>query len=369
MTPQVITSSTDLDHFVSNIASSSWLALDTEFMRESTYYPKLCLIQVATEQDSACIDVLTLEHIDPLIDLLKQTSQRKIFHSSRQDLEVLYSDFGFVPEPLFDTQIAASILGLDEQISYAELVSQILDIQLPKSQSRTDWSRRPLSSAQIEYALDDVRYLGPMHLKLMDALDTQQRMHWHDEESEKLLIESNYYIAPDVAWKLVKGTGKLPKKQLYWIQKIAAWRESTAITKNLPRRWILSDRTIVDLTYLTDFSGSAISECIQNDSPKSLRHVDAIADLLQKDIVTEELDDIVVPLDRRLNKPQQALVKALMTKTRERAAEMNTSSSLLANRKSLVDLVLGQPSKVSKGWRKSEIGDELIKILEEKLKI
>lgn len=369
MAPQVITSPSDLDTFVSQIASSSWLALDTEFMRESTYYPKLCLIQIATEHASACIDVLMLEHIKPLVELLKQNSQRKIFHSSRQDLEVLYADFGFVPQPLFDTQIAASILGLDEQISYAELVSQTMDIQLPKSQSRTDWTRRPLSPAQIEYALDDVLHLGPMHFKLFDALETQNRLHWHNEESDKLMAESNYFIVPEQAWEMVKGTGKLTKKQLYWVQKIAAWRESTAITKNLPRRWILSDRSIIDLSYLSDFSGNAISDCIQKDSPKSIRHVDAITAILQQGIVMEEVEKIADPIDRRLSKPQQALVKELMAITRERAAAMNTSSSLLANRKSLVNLVLGQPSRVSSGWRKSEIGDELLKIVEEKQQI
>ena len=364
MTPQVITSQSDLETFVAQIEASPWLALDTEFMRESTYYPKLCLIQISTEDTGACIDVLTLDHIEPLLDLLKQNTQRKIFHSSRQDLEVLFSDFGFIPQPLFDTQIAASILGLDEQISYAELVSQTLDIQLPKSQSRTDWARRPLSPAQIEYALDDVLHLGPMHIKLFNELETQDRLQWHNEESNKLLAESNYVIAPDLAWKLVKGTGKLPRKPLYYIQQLAAWRESTAITKNLPRRWILPDRAMIELSLLKDVSGSAISECMQNEAPKSLRHIELITNVLQQNIPADALDNIPETIDRRLSKPQQALVKELMHFTRQRAAEINTSSSLLANRKSLVDLVLGQPSRVSTGWRKAQIGDELLKIVQ-----
>ncbi len=369
MTPQVITLQSDLDTFVSNIASSPWLALDTEFMRESTYYPKLCLIQISTEHTSACIDVLTLEHIEPLLDLLKQNTQRKIFHSSRQDLEVLFADFGFIPQPLFDTQIAASILGLDEQISYAELVLQTLDIELPKSQSRTDWTKRPLSSAQIEYALDDVLHLGTMHLKLVSSLEAQDRLHWHDEESDKLLSTSNYVIPPEQAWTLVKGTGKLAKKPLYHVQQLAAWRESTAITKNLPRRWILPDRAMIELSLLKDISGSAVSECIQNEAPKSLRHIENIAEILQNDIPNGVLDTLIEPIDRRLSKPQQTLVKELMTITRQRAEEINTSSSLLANRKSLVDLVLGQPSRLSSGWRKSVIGDDLLKIVEEKLEM
>ena len=160
MLPNVITTIADLESFVEQISPAPWLAMDTEFMRESTYYPILCLIQIATDEVSACIDVLSLDHIDPLLELLRQDSQLKIFHSCRQDLEVLYAEYQFLPQPLFDTQVAASILGLNEQISYAELVAQKSSVHLAKTESRTDWKRRPLSDAQIDYALDDVIHLG-----------------------------------------------------------------------------------------------------------------------------------------------------------------------------------------------------------------
>lgn len=363
MFPQVITSSADLERFCQQVSVSSWIALDTEFMRESTYYPKLCLIQLSTEHVNACIDVLTLETLDPLVNILKQASQLKIFHSSRQDLEVLHASFGFLPQPLFDTQIAASILGLDEQISYAELVSQKLAIKLAKSESRTDWKKRPLTEAQIDYALDDVIHLGGLYQTLNADLQKHDRLHWLNEECEKLLALSNYVIPPDDAWKYVKGTGKLSNKALYFVQKIAAWREQTAQNKNLPRRWIVPDNAIVALSQLGNFKGHIISECLQAEAPKSLRHCERLTEILQQPVCSETLANIIPPLDRRLSKAQQALVKKMMNFIRQRGEEINTSSSLLANRKSLVDLVLGQKSKVQSGWRKNEIGDELVAML------
>ena len=149
MNSEIITTTAQLDSLVTTISSSDWLAIDTEFMRESSYYPKLCLIQIATEHACSCIDVLAVKQLSPLIELFNDPTYTKIFHSSRQDLEVLFADFNMLPTPIFDTQIAASMLKPDEQISYGDLVEQYLSVRLAKTESRTDWSRRPLSEAQI----------------------------------------------------------------------------------------------------------------------------------------------------------------------------------------------------------------------------
>ena len=185
MVPNVITTQTELETFVNNISSSPWISIDTEFLRESTYYPKLCLIQIATENLCACIDIITINDIGVLTNYLKQSASIKIFHSARQDMEVLHCTYGFLPQPLFDTQIAASILGMDEQISYAELVSQELSINLAKSESRTNWCQRPLTDAQIHYALDDVRHLGLLFHQLQEKIESKQRIHWLSEECER----------------------------------------------------------------------------------------------------------------------------------------------------------------------------------------
>ena len=361
--PRIITTLTDLESFVEQISSASWLAMDTEFMRESTYYPILCLIQIATDEVSACIDVLSLDHIDPLLELLRQDSQLKIFHSCRQDLEVLYSEYNLIPQPLFDTQVAASILGLDEQISYAELVSQKSSIHLAKTETRTDWKKRPLTEAQIEYALDDVIHLGPLYLQLETDLASENRTHWLAEECEKLLQASNYYVAPEEAWKQVKGTGKLTAKQFYYACQLSQWREQSAQTKNMPRRWLLPDPAILELSQLKEFSGESITQCLTVEAPKSMRHSNKIAEILQQAIPVEIADNLTEPADYRLSKEQRALIKKLMAFTRNRAEQVNTSASLLANRKSLTDLVLGHQSKVSTGWRKQEIGKDLLSII------
>lgn len=359
MSPNVITQQSDLESFVERISSSPWLALDTEFMRESTYYPELCLIQIATQETRACIDVLSLDHIEPLITLLKKPTQEKIFHSCRQDLEVFFATYKFIPQPLFDTQVAASILGLDEQISYAELVSQICSIQLAKTESRTDWKRRPLSEAQIDYALDDVNHLGALYFELNKILNDKNRYHWLQEECDQLILASNYYVAPDEAWKLVKGIGKLNAQQFYYLRKIAMWREASAQAKNLPRRWLLPDPAMLELCQLDDPSSEAINSCLKQNAPKSIRHASKLFEILQQAIPENKAATLQVPEDNRLTKEQRQLIKKLMEITRNKATNIETSASLLANRKSLVDLVLGKNSKVSSGWRKEEIADEL----------
>tara|TARA_B110000238_G_C16135839_1_gene443613 strand:+ start:1742 stop:2887 length:1146 start_codon:yes stop_codon:yes gene_type:complete len=363
MLPNVITTIADLESFVEQISPAPWLAIDTEFMRESTYYPILCLIQIATDEVSACIDVLSLDHIDPLLELLRQDSQLKIFHSCRQDLEVLYAEYQLIPQPLFDTQVAASILGLDEQISYAELVAQKSSVHLAKTESRTDWKRRPLSDAQIDYALDDVIHLGPLYEKLESDLNIENRTSWLAEECEKLLNPSNYFVAPEEAWNQVKGIGRLNPKQFYYVRKVAHWRELAAQTKNLPRRWILTDPAILEACQLKDFSGESISQCLKEHAPKSMRHSNSLCEILQQPIPTDIVEDLQEPIDNRLSKEQRALIKKLMDFTRNRAEQINTSSSLLANRKSLVNLVLGRQSRVESGWRKPQIGEELASIV------
>jgi len=364
MLPKVIHCQADLNALVEQISAAPWLALDTEFMRESTYYPELCLIQVATPDVSACIDVPSLDHIEPLLALLRQDTQTKIFHSCRQDLEVFYCTYNFIPRPVFDTQIAASILGLNEQISYAELVAYTCAIQLSKTESRTDWRKRPLTDAQIDYALDDVNHLGELYENLRQSLETKGRMQWLDEECEQLSLADNYFILPEEAWTLVKGTGKLSARQFYYLRKLAAWREATAQQKNLPRRWILPDPAMFDLLQLKDTDETSVESYLKKNATRSQRHRTAITEILQQSIAQQEIATLPVPVDQRLTPEQRQLVKKLMQHTRKKALQMETSASLLANRKSLVNLVLGTSSKVSHGWRKQVIGYDLNKLIQ-----
>ncbi len=345
------------------LTGSQWLAIDTEFIRESSYYPKLCLIQIATENVCTCIDVLALSDTKQLTGILQDPACVKIFHSARQDLEVMYAEYGFIPEPIFDSQIAASMLGPDEQISYAEIVSQYLSVDLPKTQSRTDWSRRPLSDAQIAYALDDVRYLGPLYTKLFAHLTEKDRMPWLQEECAHLTALTNYDVDPTKVWKNVKGAGKAQGLALQRIQQLASWREVQAQRKNRPRQWILRDRAIVELAGMHSTSLNSITQFLQNEYPRSLRHKEKIAALLQQPVDNETLNTLPSTVDRRLSKPQQAMAKNMMSYVKRQAEEIGAAPSLLANRKSIEKLVQGRTSKVMSGWRKTVVGDELQKML------
>lgn len=363
MTSEIITTQSELESLLNSVSSSAWIAIDTEFIRESSYYPKLCLVQIATADICTCVDVLALKQSHSLIDIFTNPAQVKIFHSARQDLEVLYADYDVIPNPVFDTQIAASMLGPDGQISYAELVEQELCVRLDKSESRTDWTRRPLSDAQIDYALNDVLYLGPLYQQLSNSLADKNRSHWLEEECIQLIEPGNYRIDPIDAWKNVKGVGKAQGPTLSHIQQLSNWRENTAQMSNRPRQWILKDRAILDLAYMTTHTDDAIVSYLESEWPKSVRHKDTIVELLLNSSPTDHTGASVNMAEHRLNKSQQAQVKTMMNHIRERAQEIGTSPSLLANRKSIENLVLGKNSKVTSGWRQSTIGDELKQIL------
>ena len=363
MQSKIITKPQDLEAVTEAISRSDWIAVDTEFMRESSYYPKLCLIQLATEEICVCIDVLALKQLDILVDLFTNLDYLKIFHSARQDIEVLFADYNAIPNPIFDTQIATSMLGPDEQISYAELVDQYLSIQLDKTESRTDWSQRPLSKGQINYALNDVRYLGELYQRLSSELTDRNRSHWLEEECSAIINVDNYQIDPNEAWKNVKGVGKTQGTTLLCVQQLASWREQTAKDLNRPRQWILKDRAIIELANMQPHSVSKISKHIETEWPKSLRHRNAILEILLNPIADVSSSTLNSSAHLRLNKTQQSQVKHLMKHMRTRAQELNISPSLLANRKSIENLVLGKSSKVNTGWRSAQIGDELKNML------
>ncbi|HED17598.1 MAG TPA: ribonuclease D [Gammaproteobacteria bacterium] len=200
MTTEYIDNDATLKNFCDELQQHDTLFLDTEFIRETTYYPVLCLIQVATAEHSACIDPITINDLSPLMDVLYNAKITKVVHAGRQDMEILFQLNGKLPSPLFDTQIAAAFLGYGEQIGYGELINRELGVQLDKSHSRTDWKKRPLSTAQVEYALDDVRYLAKAYPRLVEKLQSLRRLQWVQEESAGLEQSVLYTNPPDKMW-------------------------------------------------------------------------------------------------------------------------------------------------------------------------
>jgi ribonuclease D len=244
---QVITTTDELAKFSKTLRAQPYVAVDTEFMREKTYWPILCLVQAAADGAEAIIDPLA-DKIDlsPFLDLLTDKKVVKVFHAARQDLEIFYKLIGDVPAPLFDTQIAAMACGFGDQIGYEPLMRALLKAKIDKGSRFTDWARRPLSDAQLTYALSDVTHLRDAYPLLTQSLEKRERKHWVEEEMEALNNGDLYFVQPENAWKRLKLKGVRPK-EIGVVVKLAEWRELEAQTKDTPRSRILKDESIFEL--------------------------------------------------------------------------------------------------------------------------
>lgn len=347
------------------LQGTPWLCVDTEFMREKSYFPQLCLLQVATADVVACIDPLALNDLTPLLDIIYDTRTTKVIHAASQDLEILYHLRGELPQPVFDTQIAAALLYHSDQIGYAALVERMLGVQLDKAHTRADWSLRPLEPAQLRYAADDVHYLGRVYLAQRDILEQQDRLHWLNEDFAELTAPTRYAANPPEAWRRVKET-RPPLKgvQLAVLQTLAAWREERAITRNRPRKWILRDEVLTEIARAMPSTREALTK-IRGMEPAML---DKLGDELLHVVVQgrrQPQETWPQPEPRPLLSPaQEALVDAMMALVRLRALEQGISPAMLATRKDLDWLVAGsQDAAVLHGWRGAMVGRDLQALL------
>ena len=241
----MIQTTSQLERHLKTINNDSSLAIDTEFKRINTYYPELCLVQIATTHSAECIDVLSIKDLEPLFEKLYHSKTEWIVHSARQDIEALYHLSKRLPSLLFDTQIAASLLNNPLQISYQSLTKILQDVQLDKSFTRFDWTTRPLPVNVIEYALDDVRYLLPNFEKLKHELNISKKIQWLDEETRFFLDQELYEPSIELICYRTKGLSQLEKKIQEKAIKLVAWREKSAQQKNKPRKWIMSDQKLL----------------------------------------------------------------------------------------------------------------------------
>src|ERR671927_398041 len=244
----LITDTESLEQLCERLARCDFIAVDTEFMRENTYWPELCLIQVASREEAAAIDPKA-DGIDlaPLLNLLVNNEHvLKVFHAGGQDIEIVFNLTGGTPHPLFDTQVAAMALGLGEQVGYSNLVESLLGESLDKGARFTDWARRPLDKRQIDYEIGDVTYLARLFPKMLERLRKTGRGEWLDEEMERLADPSNYENDPALAWKRIRISSRKPEV-LGRLKALAAWRELESRSKNLPRGRIMKDETLADI--------------------------------------------------------------------------------------------------------------------------
>lgn len=348
------------------IAESDVVAIDTEFMREKTYYAQLCLVQLATDNVIACVDPLALPDLSPLLDLLYEPQRLKILHAARQDLEIFFDLTGKVPKPVYDTQIAATLLGHGDQLGYAKLVKAMMSVNVDKDHSRTDWSKRPLDEAQIAYAENDVRYLIPMYRDQMQQLSAKGRESWLQADFDNLTNSKLYAPHKENLWKRIKGTRILKRNQLAVIQQLAIWREEKAKSSNCPRKWVVSDDAMIDLARRLPRSLEAMEQ-LRSWKGSLKKYADEIAELIEQSSQLPEDQWPVIEHSVVLSVKQDALVDFLMGIVRLRAIANDVTPAVLATRKELERLVLHHDDvSVLKGWRFELVGNDLKQFMDGK---
>ena len=353
-----------LNDLLARLEHAEWVTLDTEFIREKTYYPRLCLIQIASADVLACIDPLQIPDLQPFLQWLRDPRRIKVLHAAWQDLEIFYHlGNGALPAPIFDTQIAAAVLGMGDQLGYGRLVENLLGVVLDKSQSRTDWSRRPLTPAQLEYAIDDVRYLRDVYQQLRQQLEKLGRLKWLDKPFQKLADPNTYAIDPRSSWERVRGLQILKPHQLAILREIAAWREERALHKDIPRRWILSDEILLDMARM------------QPDSAQGLRHIRGLSDEQIERHGGEWLSCIArgkaipkseypqLPRRRKLDANMSVVADLLMALLNQIANEHGISAQMIATRQQIEKMLEEGRVTLADDWRGALVNDVFTAVL------
>ncbi|MEQ1944790.1 ribonuclease D [Mesorhizobium sp. VNQ89] len=256
----VITTQAELEAVIHELAKSEFVTVDTEFIRETTFWPELCLIQMASADVTALIDPLSPEiDLKPFFDLMANEAVLKVFHAARQDIEIVFHLGGLIPHPVFDTQVAAMVCGFGESVSYDQLVQKVTGTQLDKSSRFTDWRHRPLSEKQLVYALADVTHLIDVYKHLKVELDRENRSHWLNEEMEVLTSRSTYDPKPEDAWKRLKMRLRKPQ-ELAVMQAVSTWREHEARERNVPRGRVLKDDAIYEISQQQPRDAAALAK-------------------------------------------------------------------------------------------------------------
>lgn len=361
----LITTNSALRDLCARLSSSPFLTVDTEFMREKTYFAKLCLIQVSDpDGNAAAIDVLAEnEELDltPFWDLMTNTKILKIFHAARQDLEIIYQLSGTLPSPLFDTQVAAMVCGYGDQVGYEALVNDICKTKMDKTSQFTDWSHRPLTQKQMTYALGDVIHLVKIYEHLSSMLKKKNRESWVLEETENLLSPALYQFPPQDAWKRLKLRSPKPR-DLAVMRELAAWREEEAQRKDVPRSRIIKDETLLDLTYQKPRNETELARIrgVSSELAKG-KFGKAILSVIEKGINVPDTDCPAVsvrsPLPQRLV-PTLEMLKMLL---RLQSAEHDVAARLIGSSDDIEDFILTPDDKalpLNHGWRYEIFGAE-----------
>ena len=353
------------------LSNSDFLCIDTEFHREKTYYPELALIQIANSSTAVCVDPLTIKDLQPILDLLTNPAITKIFHAAQQDIEIFFHHFNTLPAPVFDTQIAATLLGYGDQVGYAALIKDILNIDVDKSQTRTDWMQRPLNDKQLDYAASDVIYLAQAYPVLLEQLEKHQRLDWLEDDFNRITQKEQYQTDIHSIWKKVKGHQRLNGQQLAVLQSIATWREQTAQQKDRPRRRILSDDALIDISrQKTNSAEDILALRSITQSRINRQDAEALANCVNAGLNMEKELWPRIQKKQKLNFNDDALVDCLIAILKILGHENKINHGIMATRKQLESLVQGERDlPVLTGWRKRHGGQTLIDFIDGKLSI
>ncbi|PKP92334.1 MAG: ribonuclease D, partial [Alphaproteobacteria bacterium HGW-Alphaproteobacteria-14] len=353
------------------LAKSEFVAVDTEFMRENTYWPELCLVQVGNTEEAAAIDPMAPGiDLKPLLDLMCDNEDvLKVFHAGGQDVEIIVNLTGKTPHPIFDTQIAMMAISQSEQIGYANLVETWMGLTIDKGARFTDWSRRPLTERQIEYAIGDVTHLATIFPRILKKLIKTGRGLWLNAEMEKLADPSNYITDPEVAWKRIRQAGRNPQV-LGRMKALAGWREAEAQHKNIPRGRIMRDETLADIAGHPPKSQGDLAKVRglspawkDNDIGKRLMKVLAEAEPLSKDEMPEKINH-----GAPLGKEGALVADLLKLLLKIRAREIDVAPRLLTRADEMESLAAGaRDLPVLQGWRFEVFGKDALDLVEGKL--
>jgi ribonuclease D len=368
----LIDDSVSLANLCTRLATKPYVVVDTEFMRENSYWPELCLIQIADDEEAAAIDPMAAGlDMKPLLDLLTENEDvLKVFHAGGQDIEIVYNLTGKTPHPLFDTQVAAMALGQGEQIGYSNLVDTYLGITVDKGARFTDWARRPLDARQLEYAIGDVTHLSKIFPKMLEKLKKTGRGVWLNQEMERLADPANYENDPNEAWQRVRVSSRKPEV-LGRLKALGRWRELEAQGKNLPRGRIIKDETLADLAAnppkkqsdLGRVRGLSVAWAQNDIGGRMMAALEGATPMTPAEMPVRD--------ERKpsLGKDGALVADLLKLLLKIRAKEINVASRLLARSEELEALAAGQRDGLPmlQGWRYEQFGKDAVELVEGQL--
>jgi ribonuclease D len=346
-------------------ARHSYVAVDTEFLRETTFWPLLCVVQIASDDEAVAIDALA-DGLDlaPLFVLMADANVVKVFHAARQDAEIFWKLAGVVPTPMFDTQVAAMVCGYGDQVSYSELVQSICHVAVDKSSRFTDWARRPLAPAQIDYAIGDVTHLRTIYRALLHKLGKSGRLHWLEDEMKVLTSASTYEQHPDNAWERLKNRARKPR-DLATLIELAAWREKEAQSRDVPRSRVLKDDVLVEIALAAPRSAEALANL--RAFPRGMERAKAGAEILQAIERGLARDPKTLPRlekGRRGTPGSAATVELLKVLLRQVCDQNGVAGKMIATIEDLEMIAADDHADVAalQGWRRTLFGARALEL-------